>query len=122
LPEALRRGKPIVMMHRAAALKRRRRARTPALWPAIMASCARWSNAPASSSSTRHDELVDVSEIPPASRSRRRRLGILTFSGAFCGIAHDFAGTSAFGCRRRPTRSPSDADAARILAAEDPLI
>jgi succinyl-CoA synthetase alpha subunit len=90
--EALRRGKPIVMMHPGrGARRRRRRARIPVPLPAITRSCAHWSNAQALSSSTRSTNFMDVSEVlarfPKPSKGD---LGILTFSGAFCGIAHDF--------------------------------
>ena len=90
--EALRRGKPIVMMHpgRGANAKEAARSHTGALAGdhAVMQTLAEHAGVVVVDTL---DELMDVSEIlarfPAPSKGD---LGILTFSGAFCGIAHDF--------------------------------
>jgi acetate---CoA ligase (ADP-forming) len=90
--EALRRGKPIVMMHpgRGARAKEAARSHTGALAGdhAVMRTIVEHAGVVVVDTL---DELLDVSEIlarfPKPSKGD---LGILTFSGAFCGIAHDF--------------------------------
>jgi acyl-CoA synthetase (NDP forming) len=90
--EALRRGKPIVMMHpgRGARAKEAARSHTGALAGdhAVMRTLVEHAGVVVVDTL---DELLDVSEIlarfPKPSKGD---LGILTFSGAFCGIAHDF--------------------------------
>jgi acyl-CoA synthetase (NDP forming) len=90
--EALRRGKPIVMMHpgRGAKAKEAARSHTGALSGdhAVMRTLVEHAGVVVVDTL---DELMDVSEIlarfPKPSKGD---LGILTFSGAFCGIAHDF--------------------------------
>lgn len=90
--EALRRGKPIVMMHpgRGAKAKEAARSHTGALSGdhAVMQTLVEHAGVVVVDTL---DELMDVSEIlarfPKPSKGD---LGILTFSGAFCGIAHDF--------------------------------
>jgi acetate---CoA ligase (ADP-forming) len=90
--EALRRGKPIVMMHpgRGARAKEAARSHTGALAGdhAVMRTIVEHAGVVVVDTL---DELLDVSEIlarfPEPSKGD---LGILTFSGAFCGIAHDF--------------------------------
>ena len=90
--EALRRGKPIVMMHpgRGAKAKEAARSHTGALTGdhAVMRTLVEHAGVVVVDTL---DELMDVSEIlarfPKPSKGD---LGILTFSGAFCGIAHDF--------------------------------
>jgi len=90
--EALRRGKPIVMMHpgRGARAKEAARSHTGALAGdhAVMRTLVEHAGVIVVDTL---DELLDVSEIlarfPKPSKGD---LGILTFSGAFCGIAHDF--------------------------------
>ena len=90
--EALRRGKPIVMMHpgRGAKAKEAARSHTGALAGdhGVMRTLVERAGVVVVDTL---DELVDVSEIlarfPKPSKGD---LGILTFSGAFCGIAHDF--------------------------------
>jgi acyl-CoA synthetase (NDP forming) len=90
--EALRRGKPIVMMHpgRGTKAKEAARSHTGALTGdhAVMRTVVERAGVVVVDTL---DELIDVSELlarfPKASRGD---LGILTFSGAFCGIAHDF--------------------------------
>ncbi len=90
--EALRRGKPIVMMHPGRGAKARAAARshTGALTGdyAVMRTLVEHAGVVVVDTL---DELMDVSELlarfpkPP-----KGDLGVLTFSGAFCGIAHDF--------------------------------
>ncbi|MGD0421803.1 MAG: acetate--CoA ligase family protein [Xanthobacteraceae bacterium] len=90
--EALRRGKPIVMMHpgRGARAKEAARSHTGALTGdhAVMRTLVEHAGVVVVDTL---DELMDVSEVlarfPKPSKGD---LGILTFSGAFCGIAHDF--------------------------------
>ena len=90
--EALRRGKPIVMMHpgRGAKAKEAARSHTGALAGdhGVMRTLVEHAGVVVVDTL---DELVDVTEIltrfPKPSKGD---LGILTFSGAFCGIAHDF--------------------------------
>jgi acyl-CoA synthetase (NDP forming) len=90
--EALRRGKPIVMMHpgRGAKAKEAARSHTGALSGdhAVMQTLVEHAGVVVVDTL---DELMDVSEIlarfPKPSQGD---LGVLTFSGAFCGIAHDF--------------------------------
>jgi acetate---CoA ligase (ADP-forming) len=90
--EALRRGKPIVMMHpgRGARAKEAARSHTGALAGdhAVMRTVVEHAGVVVVDTL---DELLDVSEIlarfPEPSKGD---LGILTFSGAFCSIAHDF--------------------------------
>ncbi len=90
--EALRRGKPIVMMHpgRGAKAKEAARSHTGALAGdhAVMRTLVEHAGVVVVDTL---DELMDVSEIlarfPKPSKGD---LGVLTFSGAFCGIAHDF--------------------------------
>jgi acyl-CoA synthetase (NDP forming) len=90
--EALRCGKPIVMMHpgRGAKAKEAARSHTGALAGdhGVMRTLVESAGVVVVDTL---DELVDVSEIlarfPKPSKGD---LGILTFSGAFCGIAHDF--------------------------------
>jgi acetate---CoA ligase (ADP-forming) len=90
--EALRRGKPIVMMHpgRGEKAKEAARSHTGALTGdhAVMHAVVEHAGIVVVDTL---DELMDVSEIlarfPKPSKGG---LGILTFSGAFCGIAHDF--------------------------------
>jgi acetate---CoA ligase (ADP-forming) len=90
--EAMRRGKPIVMLHpgRGAKAKEAARSHTGALTGdhAVMRTVAERAGVVVVDNL---DELMDVSEIltrfPTPSKGD---LGILTFSGAFCGIAHDF--------------------------------
>ena len=90
--EALRRGKPIVMMHpgRGARAKEAARSHTGALTGdhAVMRTLVEQAGVVVVDTL---DELMDVSELlarfPKPSKGD---LGILTFSGAFCGIAHDF--------------------------------
>jgi acetate---CoA ligase (ADP-forming) len=90
--EALRRGKPIVMMHpgRGERAKEAARSHTGALTGdhAVMRTLVEHAGVVVVDTL---DELMDVSEIlarfPKPSKGD---LGILTFSGAFCGIAHDF--------------------------------
>ncbi len=90
--EALRRGKPIVMMHpgHGARAKEAARSHTGALTGdhAVMRTLVEHAGVVVVDTL---DELMDVSEVlarfPKPSKGD---LGILTFSGAFCGIAHDF--------------------------------
>ena len=90
--EALRRGKPIVMMHPGRGVKAKEAARshTGALAGdhAVMRTLVEHAGVVVVDTL---DELMDVSEIlarfPKPSKGD---LGVLTFSGAFCGIAHDF--------------------------------
>ncbi len=90
--EALRCGKPIVMMHpgRGAKAKEAARSHTGALAGdhAVMRTLVEHAGVVVVDTL---DELMDVSEIlarfPKPSKGD---LGVLTFSGAFCGIAHDF--------------------------------
>jgi acetate---CoA ligase (ADP-forming) len=90
--EAMRRAKPIVMLHpgRGAKAKEAARSHTGALTGdhAVMRIVAERAGVVVVDNL---DELMDVSEIlarfPKPSKGD---LGILTFSGAFCGIAHDF--------------------------------
>jgi acyl-CoA synthetase (NDP forming) len=90
--EALRRGKPIVMMHpgRGAKAKEAARSHTGALAGdhGVMRTLVERAGVVVVDTL---DELVDVTEIlarfPTPSKGD---LGVLTFSGAFCGIAHDF--------------------------------
>ena len=90
--EARRRGKPIVMLHpgRGARAKEAARSHTGALTGdhATMRTLVEHAGVVVVDNL---DELMDVSEIlarfPNPSKGD---LGILTFSGAFCGIAHDF--------------------------------
>jgi acetate---CoA ligase (ADP-forming) len=90
--EALRRGKPIVLMHpgRGAKAKEAARSHTGALTGdhAVMRTLVEHAGVVVVDTL---DELMDVSELlarfPKPSKGD---LGILTFSGAFCGIAHDF--------------------------------
>lgn len=90
--EALQRGKPIVMMHpgRGAKAKEAARSHTGALTGdhAVMRTLVEHAGVVVVDTL---DELMDVSEIlarfPKPSKGD---LGVLTFSGAFCGIAHDF--------------------------------
>jgi acetate---CoA ligase (ADP-forming) len=90
--EALRRGKPIVMMHPGRGAKAREAARshTGALTGdhAVMRTLVEHAGVVVVDTL---DELMDVSELlvrfPKPSKGD---LGVLTFSGAFCGIAHDF--------------------------------
>jgi acetate---CoA ligase (ADP-forming) len=90
--EARRRGKPIVMLHpgRGARAKEAARSHTGALTGdhAVMQTLVEHAGVVVVDNL---DELMDVSEIlarfPNPSEGD---LGILTFSGAFCGIAHDF--------------------------------
>src|ERR1700678_3201236 len=90
--EAWRRGKPIVMLHpgRGARAKEAARSHTGALTGdhAVMRTLVEHAGVVVVDNL---DELMDVSEIlarfPNPSKGE---LGILTFSGAFCGIAHDF--------------------------------
>ncbi len=90
--EAMRRGKPIVMLHpgRGAKAKEAARSHTGALTGdhAVMRTVAEHAGVMVVDNL---DELMDASEIltrfPKPSKGG---LGILTFSGAFCGIAHDF--------------------------------
>jgi acyl-CoA synthetase (NDP forming) len=89
---ALRYGKPIVMMHpgRGAKAQEAARSHTGALTGdhAVMKTVVEHAGVVVVDTL---DELMDVSEIlarfPKPSKGG---LGILTFSGAFCGIAHDF--------------------------------
>jgi acyl-CoA synthetase (NDP forming) len=90
--EALPRNKPIVMMHagRGAKAKEAARSHTGALSGdyAVMKTAVERAGVVVVETL---DELLDVSEIlarfPKPSKGD---LGIVTFSGAFCGIAHDF--------------------------------
>jgi acetate---CoA ligase (ADP-forming) len=90
--EAMRRGKPIVMMHPGRGAKAREAARshTGALTGdyAVMRTLVEHAGIVVVDTL---DELMDVSELlarfPKPSKGD---LGVLTFSGAFCGIAHDF--------------------------------
>jgi acetate---CoA ligase (ADP-forming) len=90
--EALRRGKPIVMMHpgRGEKAKQAARSHTGALTGdhAVMRTLVEHAGVVVVDTL---DELMDVSEIlarfPGPSKGD---LGIVTFSGAFCGISHDF--------------------------------
>jgi acetate---CoA ligase (ADP-forming) len=90
--EALKRGKPIVLMHpgRGAKAQEAARSHTGALAGdyAVMRTLVEHAGVVVVDTL---DELADVSEIlarfPKPSTGG---LGILTFSGAFCGIAHDF--------------------------------
>jgi acetate---CoA ligase (ADP-forming) len=90
--QALRRGKPIVMMHpgRGGKAKEAARSHTGALAGdyAVMRTVVEHAGVVVVDTL---DELLDVSDIlarfPKPSKGD---LGILTFSGAFCGIAHDF--------------------------------
>ncbi|MGP0091939.1 MAG: acetate--CoA ligase family protein [Xanthobacteraceae bacterium] len=90
--EALKRGKPIVLMHpgRGARAQEAARSHTGALAGdyAVMRTLVEHAGVVVVDTL---DELADVSEIlarfPKPSTGG---LGILTFSGAFCGIAHDF--------------------------------
>ena len=90
--EAMRRGKPIVMLHpgRGAKAKEAARSHTGALTGdhAAMRTLVEHAGVVVVDNL---DELMDVSEIlarfPKPSKGD---LGILTFSGAFCGIAYDF--------------------------------
>ena len=90
--EAVRRNKPIVLMHagRGAKAKEAARSHTGALSGdyAVMKTAVERAGVVVVESL---DELLDVSEIlaryPKPSKGD---LGIVTFSGAFCGIAHDF--------------------------------
>jgi|HubBroStandDraft_3_1064219.scaffolds.fasta_scaffold01425_6 acyl-CoA synthetase (NDP forming) len=90
--EARRRGKPIVMLHPGRGVKAKEAARshTGALTGdhAAMRTLVEQAGVVVVDNL---DELMDVSEIlarfPTPSKGD---LGILTFSGAFCGIAHDF--------------------------------
>jgi len=90
--EAMRRGKPIVMLHpgRGAKAQEAARSHTGALTGdhAVMRTVVERAGVVVVDNL---DELMDVSEIlarfPKPSKGD---LGILTFSGAFCGIAHDF--------------------------------
>jgi acetate---CoA ligase (ADP-forming) len=90
--EAMRRGKPIVMMHpgRSAKAKEAARSHTGALSGdhAVMRTLVEHAGVVVVDTL---DELMDVSELlarfPEPSKGD---LGVLTFSGAFCGIAHDF--------------------------------
>src|SRR5579863_6715395 len=90
--EAMRRGKPIVMLHpgRGAKAKEAARSHTGALSGdhAVMQTLVEHAGVVVVDTL---DELMDVSEIlarfPKPSQGD---LGVLTFSGAFCGIAHDF--------------------------------
>jgi len=90
--EALRRGKPIVMMHpgRGAKAQEAARSHTGALTGdhAVMRTLVEHAGVVVVDTL---DELMDVTELlarfPKPSKGG---LGILTFSGAFCGIAHDF--------------------------------
>ncbi len=90
--EALRRGKPIVMMHpgRGAKAKEAARSHTGALAGdhAVMRTLVEHAGVVVVDTL---DELMDVSEILARfSKPSKGDLGVLTFSGAFCGIAHDF--------------------------------
>jgi acetate---CoA ligase (ADP-forming) len=90
--EAMRRGKPMVMLHpgRGARAKEAAQSHTGALSGdhAVMRTLVEHAGVVMVDTL---DELVDVSEIlarfPKPSKGD---LGVLTFSGAFCGIAHDF--------------------------------
>ncbi|MDE2286136.1 MAG: acetate--CoA ligase family protein, partial [Hyphomicrobiales bacterium] len=90
--EAMRRGKPMVMLHpgRGAKAKEAAQSHTGALSGdhAVMRTLVEHAGVVMVDTL---DELVDVSEIlarfPKPSKGD---LGVLTFSGAFCGIAHDF--------------------------------
>jgi acyl-CoA synthetase (NDP forming) len=90
--QALRCGKPIVMMHPGRGAKAREAARshTGALTGdyAVMRTLVEHAGVVVVDTL---DELMDVSELltrfPKPSKGD---LGVLTFSGAFCGIAHDF--------------------------------
>ena len=90
--EALRCGKPIVMLHPGRGAKAREAARshTGALTGdyAVMRTLVEHAGVVVVDTL---DELMDVSELlarfPKPSKGD---LGVLTFSGAFCGIAHDF--------------------------------
>jgi acyl-CoA synthetase (NDP forming) len=90
--EALRRGKPIVMMHpgRGAKAKEAARSHTGALTGdyAVMRTLVEHAGVVVVDNL---DELMDVTELLARfPRPSKGDLGILTFSGAFCGIAHDF--------------------------------
>jgi acyl-CoA synthetase (NDP forming) len=90
--EALRCSKPIVMMHpgRGARAREAARSHTGALTGdyAVMRTLVEHAGVVVVDTL---DELMDVSELlarfPKPSKGD---LGVLTFSGAFCGIAHDF--------------------------------
>ena len=90
--EAVRYGKPIVMLHpgRGAKAKEAAKSHTGALSGdhALMKTLVERAGVVVVDTL---DELMDVSEIltrfPKPSKGD---LGVLTFSGAFCGIAHDF--------------------------------
>ena len=115
--EAVRRGKPIVMMHpgRSTKAKEAARSHTGALTGdhAVMRTLVERAGAVVVDTL---DELMDVSELlarfPKPSRGD---LGILTFSGAFCGIAHDFC--EDIGVRLPPLSPETDAYLATILPA-----
>jgi len=115
--EALRRGKPIVMMHpgRGARAKEAARSHTGALTGdhAVMRTSVERAGVVVVDTL---DELLDVSELlarfPKPSPGD---LGILTFSGAFCGIAHDFC--EDIGVRLPPLSPDTLAYLATILPA-----
>jgi acyl-CoA synthetase (NDP forming) len=115
--EALRRGKPIVMMHpgRGAKAKEAARSHTGALTGdhAVMRTLVEHAGVVVVDTL---DELMDVSELlarfPKPSKGD---LGILTFSGAFCGIAHDFC--EDIGVRVPPLSPQTQAYLAPILPA-----
>ena len=90
--QALRCGKPIVMMHPGRGAKAREAARshTGALTGdyAVMRTLVEHAGVVVVDTL---DELMDVSELLARSpKPSKGELGVLTFSGAFCGIAHDF--------------------------------
>ena len=115
--EAVRRGKPIVMMHpgRGAKAKEAARSHTGALTGdhAVMRTLVEHAGVVVVDTL---DELMDVSELlarfPKPSNGD---LGILTFSGAFCGIAHDFC--EDIGVRLPPLSPETHAYLTTILPA-----
>jgi acyl-CoA synthetase (NDP forming) len=90
--EALHRDKPIVLLHpgRGAKAKEAARSHTGALAGdhAVMRTLVEHAGVVVVDTL---DELMDVSEILARfPRPSKGDLGVLTFSGAFCGIVHDF--------------------------------
>src|ERR1700722_8052048 len=90
--EARRRAKPIVMLHPGRGVKAKEAARShPGALTGDHAAMRTLVEQAGVVVVDNLDELMDVSEIlarfPTPSKGD---LGILTFSGAFCGIAHDF--------------------------------
>jgi acetate---CoA ligase (ADP-forming) len=115
--EALRRGKPIVLMHpgRGAKAKEAARSHTGALAGdhAVMRTVVERAGVVVVDTL---DELMDVSELLARfPRPSKGDLGILTFSGAFCGIAHDFC--EDIGVRLPPLSPDTEAYLTPILPA-----